>query len=113
MQILQPGVRATLEAIHTELSRKTDAPTASESSTPPAAEMMGDCSIERHLVETESAIPDNSPHQLAAIAVKPQDGVILEFATKMRQTRGEEVPIHLPDSMADRYFGEPQPQSAR
>lgn len=74
MQILQPEVRSTVDSIHRELSRKT-AP-----ATPPEPLM--------------PAVQINAADGVAAVVAKPARGVLLEFATKMRQSRGREVGLN-------------------
>ena len=41
-----------------------------------------------------TAIPENTTTQVLAVPAKPARGVVLEFATKMRQSRGREVALN-------------------
>jgi hypothetical protein len=75
MQILQPEVRSTVDSIHRELSRKTVRATSPESSAPAALSII-------------------TADEVAAVSAKPTRGVVLEFATKMRQSRGREVALN-------------------
>jgi integrase len=93
MQILQPGVRATLEAIHTELAKRTEAPTAPEPPIPPAEITAAGSSLDMDIDggKTGEAIPDKRTGQIAAATAKPVRGVVLEFAPKLPTTRRKEV----------------------
>ncbi len=95
MQILQPGVRATLEAIHTELSRKADAPATPEPPTPPGTKTTVGSPTEKDVVKRGGAIPNDRTVQVAAATAKPARGVVLEFASKLPPTRRKEVLLNV------------------
>jgi hypothetical protein len=75
MQILQPEVRSTVDSIHRELSRKIVPATCPEPSAPTALSII-------------------TADEVAAVSANPTRGVVLEFATKMRQCRGREVALN-------------------
>ena len=94
MQILQPAVRSTVDSIHKELSRKANVPTPPEQ--PAKVGTIGtpeDSSIE-HVSAMAIAIQDNAADRIAEVFAKPVRGVVLEFATRMRQSRGREVALN-------------------
>jgi hypothetical protein len=41
-----------------------------------------------------AALSINTAHEVLAVPAKPARGVVLEFATKMRQSRGREVALN-------------------
>lgn len=92
MQILQPEVRSTVDSIHRQLSRRTVPATPTEP-TVPAGQTPDGPRMEGVLVV--SAAPSiNAADEIAAVPAKPARGVVLEFATKMRQSRGREVALN-------------------
>jgi integrase len=92
MQVLLPGVRTTLDAIHAQLSKGTEVPTAPEPPMPPnGSARTGNSTEKRDGVDMVGAIPDNLTGQIAAATAKPVRGVVLEFAPKLPTTRRKEV----------------------
>ncbi len=88
-QILLPSVRATLTAIHAELSKKAEASPPPEPSTTlrtgTAADgsLQSEGSFQKDVLEMSRAIPEDMTHQVEAAPSKPVRGVILEFAPKL------------------------------
>jgi integrase len=92
MQVLLPGVRTTLDAIHAQLSKGTEVPRAPEPPMPPnGSTRTGNSTEKRDGVDMVGAIPDNLTGQIAAATAKPVRGVVLEFAPKLPTTRRKEV----------------------
>lgn len=92
MQSLESGVRSTVDSIHAELignGRPTTGPK------PPARTLPCNGEAQRpRAIKSRSVVTLESPNEATesgAISV-PVRGVILEFATKMRQSRRGEVP---------------------
>src|SRR6266702_939063 len=92
MQILQPEVRSTVDSIHKELSRKTVPATPPEPLVP--AVQMADGPMIAEALAASAALSINTAHEVLAVPAKPARGVVLEFATKMRQSRGREVALN-------------------
>jgi hypothetical protein len=88
-KILQPEVRSTVDSIHKELSRKPVKATPPEPLAP--ASQTPDGSAMEEVLAMQAAIPINVAGQVPAVPNKTAHGVVLEFATKMRQSRGREV----------------------
>ncbi|MGO8773100.1 MAG: hypothetical protein ACLQHT_02440, partial [Terracidiphilus sp.] len=93
MQVLLPGVRTTLDAIHAELSKKAGASPAPEPPMTPRTGAATNGSSRNDVLGMPTAIPDNTT-QVSGVPAKPARGVVLEFATKMRQSRGREVALN-------------------
>jgi hypothetical protein len=91
MQVLLPGVRTTLDAIHAELSKKAGASPAPEPPMTPRAATATNSTSRNDVLGMPTAIPENTTTLVSAVPAKPARGVVLEFATKMRQGRGREV----------------------
>jgi hypothetical protein len=91
MQILQPEVRSTVDSIHRELSRKTIPATSPEPAV--AAFQSPDGPKMEEALPASAALSINTADEVAAGAAKPTRGVVLEFATKLRQGRGREVAL--------------------
>jgi hypothetical protein len=91
MQVLLPGVRTTLDAIHAELSKKAGPSPAPEPPMTPRTGMATNSSSRNDVLGMPTAISENTITQAEAMPSKPVRGVVLEFATKMRQSRGREV----------------------
>jgi hypothetical protein len=89
MQILQPEVRSTVESIHRELSRKI-VPAISPEPAVAAVQRPDGPKMEEALASS-AALSINPADEVEAAPTKPTRGVVLEFATKMRQSRGREV----------------------
>ncbi len=89
MQILQPEVRSTVDSIHRELSKKTVPATSPEPAVP--AVQSSDGPTMKEVLAASAALSINTPDEVAAAHAKPARGVVLEFATKMRQSRRGEV----------------------
>jgi integrase len=84
MQSLEDGVRSTVNSIYDELSD-----TGTWGSGPAATSRLNHQSREQNsvpMIPARGALAEKQQDQSA----KPVRGVILEFATRMRQTRGEE-----------------------
>ena len=94
MQVLLPGVRTTLDAIHAELSKKAGASPAPEPPMTPRAGTATNSSSRNDVLGMPTAIPESTTTLVSAVPAKPARGVVLEFATKMRQSRGREVALN-------------------
>jgi integrase len=92
MQILQPEVRSTVDSIHRELSRKTVPANPPQPAMAAAQSPRGPKMEEAPAASATLAI--NTPDRVAGEPAKPARGVVLEFATKMRQSRGREVALN-------------------
>jgi hypothetical protein len=92
MQILQPEVRSTVDSIHRELSRKTVPATSPEPTV--AAVQSPDGPTMEEALTSSAALSINTADEVAGGPAKPTRGVVLEFATKMRQSRGREVALN-------------------
>ncbi|HEX4030968.1 MAG TPA: tyrosine-type recombinase/integrase [Terracidiphilus sp.] len=85
MQSLEPEVRSAINAIHDELmGNGTTGPAPHASAGSPAATR-----VEEHLSASRQA--EATKEVLLEGGKKPVRGVVLEFATRMRQSRGREV----------------------
>jgi integrase len=85
MQSLEPEVRSAINAIHDELmGNGTTGPAPHASAGSPAATR-----VEEHLSAPRQA--EATKEVLLEGGKKPVRGVVLEFATRMRQSRGREV----------------------
>jgi len=92
MQILQPEVRSTVDSIHRELSRKTVPANPPE---PTVAAVQSPRGPKMEEAMAASATPSiNTAAEVAAVPAKRARGVVLEFATKLRQSRGREVALN-------------------
>lgn len=92
MQILQPEVRSTVDSIHKERSRKTVPATPPEPLVP--AVQTADGPMIAEALAASAALSINTADEVAAVPAKPARGVLLEFATKMRQSRGREAALN-------------------
>jgi len=93
MQVLLPGVRTTLDAIHAELSKKAGVSPAPKPTMTPRTRTATNSSSRNDVLGMPTAIPENTT-QVSAVPAKPARGVVLEFATKMRQSRGRELALN-------------------
>jgi hypothetical protein len=92
MQSLEPEVRSAINAIHDELmGNGTTGPAPQTPSGTPAAPR----------VEEQRPVPQRAQSMKEAVSEhgdtpgrKPVRGVVLEFATRMRQSRGREVALN-------------------
>jgi len=92
MQILKPEVRSTVDSIHKELPRKTVPATSPEPAV--AAVQSPDGPTVEEAPSVSAALSINTADEVAAVPAKPVRGLVLEFATKMRQSRGREVALN-------------------
>ena len=91
MQSLEPEVRSAINAIHDELMGSgTTGPAPQTPPVTPAAPRVEEQSRLRRAQLTNEA---DSEHGDAPVK-KPVRGVVLEFATRMRQSRGREVALN-------------------
>jgi integrase len=91
MQVLLPGVRMTLDAIHAELSKKAGTSPAPEPPMTPRAGKAAKGSSRNDVLGKPTAISEDTTAQAAALPAKPIRGVVLEFAPKLPTTRRKEV----------------------
>ena len=91
MQVLLPGVRKTLDAIHAELSKKAGTSPAPEPPMTPRTGKVAKGSSRNAVLGMPMAITEDTTAQAAAVPAKPVRGVVLEFAPKLPTTRRKEV----------------------
>jgi predicted secreted protein len=91
MQILQPEVRSTVDSIHKELFRKANVPAPPEQPAEVGTTGTPEGSSIEHVSAMAIAIQDKAADRIAEVSAKPVRGVVLEFATRLRQSRGREV----------------------
>lgn len=92
MQILQPEVRSTVDSIHKELSRKTVPATPPEPLVPDV--LAADGPVIAETLAASPALSINTADEVAVVPAKPARGVVLEFATRMGESRGREVALN-------------------
>jgi hypothetical protein len=92
MQSLESGVRSTVDSIHHEL-RVTGSRGKAEKMPTDASQSRTETRSSGPNVEANSGAPESPKNVLEEGTIsRPVRGVILEFATKMRQSRRGEVP---------------------
>ena len=91
MQVLLPGVRMTLDAIHAELSKKAGTSPAPEPPMSPRARTATKDSSRKDVLGMPTVIPEGTSAEGSAVPAKPVRGVVLEFAPKLPTTRRKEV----------------------
>ena len=91
MQVLLPGVRTTLDAIHAELSKKAGTSPGPKPPVTPRAGKATKGSTRNDVLGMPAANSKGTATQAAAVPAKPVRGVVLEFAPKLPTTRRKEV----------------------
>ena len=92
MRIFEPEVRSTVDSIHRELSRKTVPANPPE---PAVAAVQSPRDPKMEEAMAASATPSiNTAAEVSTVPAKGARGVVLEFATKLRQSRGREVALN-------------------
>jgi Phage integrase family len=91
MQVLLPGVRSTLDAIHAELSKKAGtSPEPGPPMTPHAGKTVKG-SAKKDVAGRPTAISENTTARASRLQAKPVRSVVLEFAPKLPTTGRKEV----------------------
>jgi integrase len=91
MQVLLPGVRTTLDAIHAELSKTAGTSPGPKPPVTPRAGKATKGSTRNDVLGMPAANSKGTATQAAAVPAKPVRGVVLEFAPKLPTTRRKEV----------------------
>lgn len=89
MQSLEPEVRSAINAIHDELMG--NGTTGPSPQTPPEASLVSQPEQNSSIQPKSKSAPKHVSEPSATMERKPVRGVVLEFATRMRQSRGREV----------------------
>jgi hypothetical protein len=92
MQSLEPEVRTAINAIHDELMG--NGTTGSVPQTPSGTPAVPRAEEQRRLPQLAQTTKEAGSEHADTPGRKPVLGVVLEFATRMRQSRGREVALN-------------------